>query len=327
MNILLLVILNLGIRPNDISYNNGMLKDSVWNPTLTIATPLNYHTGIFINACSTVSNNHNSALTGYCENFGTAGARGLLGVGKATGTGSSDGVCAFAYGTGIGENYGFRGSADNTSSGNAYGIYTNVTDNGTGYHFGGYLTSSANTANPSVGVSATAYNKGSGVVYGGSFTARDSGTGIPYGVYAESDSYAVYGASRSDNYAGYFVGNVTVTKGTTIGTFLELGRSPLSLVNGDNDTIIPTSSYLVVSGPTAPFSINGIKPFGTNNGTVLTIRNNTDQNMTLSNLSVRCDASFRINTQSVDVTTTGSGTAILVYDASSGIWELFSFVP
>ncbi len=190
----------------------GESKDSTANPVQNIVYPVNYQTRIVINSCSTVSNKHNSALAGYCENKGSAGARGLLGVGIGSGTGSADGVCAFSYNRGANDAYAFRGSGINSSNGNAYGLYVNVPDSGTGMHYGGLMESYGSGA-ASVGLRSISFNKGSGTTYGIYATTRDSGTGASYAGYFEGDSFAIYCSTfnASKNYAGYFAGNVKIT--------------------------------------------------------------------------------------------------------------------
>lgn len=111
--------------------------------------------------------------------------------------------------------------------------------------------------------------------------------------------------------------SVTTTQGS-----LALGITELALSNGSNDNVATGyTSLVVISGPSASFSITGITAGET--GRLLFVRNSTSQQMTIANQSASSTASNRIITHTgADLVLTGASgqCVVLAYDALAERW-------
>ncbi|MBK8599773.1 MAG: hypothetical protein IPN80_03790 [Flavobacterium sp.] len=153
-----------------------------------------------------------------------------------TGNASHFGSYFDLLGSGNGTQYGMSSNIGNTGTGNHYGSFTNLSGVGTGIQYG-----TANTiSNTGSGIHFGSFNvlsgTGTGLQYGtynqitnsanvthyGTFNTLDgAGTGLKYGNYnyinpaAGGTHYGIYSEvlKSGTNYAGYFLGNVSI--GTT----------------------------------------------------------------------------------------------------------------
>ena len=125
----------------------------------------------------------------------------------------------FLTGAGAGQQYGTKTAIDNSNNSYHYGLYNNMNGSGSGRHYGtyNYMYGSG------TGIQYAAYNKvstsGNGSHYGSYNSLSGSGSGNKYGVYSSISStaggthYAIYGSAlKAGAYAGYFNGDVKVTK-------------------------------------------------------------------------------------------------------------------
>ncbi len=126
---------------------------------------------------------------------------------------------------------------------------------------------------------------------------------------------------------GILVSGSNSTFGATSGTTrvdingdLALRANGVVAASGTNNNLgSGTFSYIKISGPTADFTITGLN--NGVNGRVLIIYNAVAFNMTIANDNASSTASNRILTLTGgDVTTTGVGTVILIYDSNSSRW-------
>jgi hypothetical protein len=107
------------------------------------------------------------------------------------------------------------------------------------------------------------------------------------------------------------------------GSDIAFGRFALtSLANGNNAGIaIGDNVFVEVSGPSGPFSVNGIA--GGRNGKLLFLVNRTGQTMTLANQSgVEPTAANRIDTLLGGDLTNGNAGLIFIYSSSAARWLL-----
>ncbi len=107
-------------------------------------------------------------------------------------------------GNGSGDHYGLKNELKGDGTGKQYGIYNNIKNSGDARH---------------CGVLNDVWGEGNGDQYGSYSDLSGTGSGKKYGTYniirktAGGIHYAVYGdAQKEGSYAGYFVGNVKVTK-------------------------------------------------------------------------------------------------------------------
>ena len=115
---------------------------------------------------------------------------------------------------------------------------------------------------------------------------------------------------------------------------LRWDSASLTLSNGANDDVgALTSSFTLVVGPTAAFSVTSIRGGATaadppENGDLAILYNTTVQNMTVTNESGGGTAANRIHTSTgADLTTVGEGVVWLVYDSTLARWRDVSFFP
>lgn len=95
--------------------------------------------------------------------------------------------------------------------------------------------------------------------------------------------------------------------------------------NGNNDNIaIGSTTFVRITGPTAAFTIRGIA--GGYDGRMLVLVNTTTQNMSFANDNAGSTAGNRILTNTGGtLTTAGTGSAILIYDATTARWRIIGF--
>ncbi|MBI1885435.1 MAG: hypothetical protein HYS09_03850 [Chloroflexi bacterium] len=101
---------------------------------------------------------------------------------------------------------------------------------------------------------------------------------------------------------------------------LALRRSDFTAVNGNNHNIaVGSAGFVRVTGPTAAFIVTGI--VGGVDGRILILYNDAGQDMTIAHLNAGSSAANQIRTMAAaDITTTGRGAAILVYDSNASQW-------
>lgn len=111
---------------------------------------------------------------------------------------------------------------------------------------------------------------------------------------------------------------------TSYGT-VSLGETTISTLvpasTSTNDDVAPGySTFLRLTTTSGAFTITGFS--GGEKGRLLIILNVTGQNMTLAHETTSVAAN-RISTMTgANVTSTGNGAAILVYDAQSSLWRV-----
>jgi len=102
---------------------------------------------------------------------------------------------------------------------------------------------------------------------------------------------------------------------------LSFTSGTLTLANGANtDVALPSSSVVVVSGPTGAFSLNGI--VAPTNARLLIVYNATSQNMTITNDATSAAANRIYTLTGADVALTGTSLAAFVYSVDSSRWIL-----
>ena len=110
------------------------------------------------------------------------------------------------------------------------------------------------------------------------------------------------------------------------GGMTSIQFSPFVAVNGNNNDLSVSSSYVRITGPTAPFAITGVAGGSSSSispydGTLLVLRNTTVQTMTVSHASASSVVGnrFYIST-GADFVIPAYAQASFVYDATSGYW-------
>lgn len=115
------------------------------------------------------------------------------------------------------------------------------------------------------------------------------------------------------------------------GSDISFGRYAVtSLANGNNAAVpVGTNVFIEVSGPSAAFTLNGINASPNRDGKLVVIVNQTGFDMTVAHQSGTDPAAANriINMTGADRTTTGNGTATLIYSASASRWLLINFDP
>jgi len=139
------------------------------------------------------------------------------------GSGTHYGFYSYFNGSGNGNQYGNMVYMNNLGSGTHYGTYNVMAGNGTGTNYGSYTVIYGLDNEDQYGNMVEVINSGSGAHYGTYNHLYGQGTGNKYGSYNKIESYwgggTQYGVysevSGSDNYAGYFDGNVAITGNVT----------------------------------------------------------------------------------------------------------------
>ena len=110
--------------------------------------------------------------------------------------------------------------------------------------------------------------------------------------------------------------------------YARLREDPEALNNGANNDLQVIGSLVVITGPSAGFSISGIITDPANTGgQVVTLLNTTTQAMTISN-ETTSTATNRIHTSTgADLVTTGEGSVTLIYDSAATRWRDLEFRP
>ncbi|MBL0012789.1 MAG: hypothetical protein IPP30_03270 [Flavobacterium sp.] len=123
-----------------------------------------------------------------------------------TGTGNHYGSFTNLSGVGTGIQYGTANTISNTGSGIHFGSFNILSGTGTGLQYGTYnqITNSANVTH--YGTFNTLDGAGTGLKYGNYNYINPAAGGTHYGIYSEV-------LKAGTNYAGYFLGNVSI--GTT----------------------------------------------------------------------------------------------------------------
>jgi len=152
-----------------------------------------------------------------------------------------------------------------------------------------------------------------------------------YGTLDVRDTFSIYGSGLGLSNippAAISWTNGTRFEATNSFSDIALRRFAIaSLANGNNaGVIVGTNSYVEVSGPTASFTVCGLNGSPLRDGQVVIIDNNTTYDMTIAHQSGADPvAANRIITNTgADRSTTGNGTAILIYSAAASRWKLIS---
>lgn len=104
---------------------------------------------------------------------------------------------------------------------------------------------------------------------------------------------------------------------------LSIQASTLTLGNGNNNNVaIPDSSFLLISGPTAAFTLTGMT--GGYNGRIVTLINTTTQNMSITNDATSTAANRFLTNTGGTLTTAGTGSFVAIYDATASRWRIIS---
>lgn len=157
--------------------------------------------------------------TGNGTHFGT--------VNRLNGTGSGDHYALYNVisGSGTGNQYGNYTSIANTAANTQYGSYTTISGNGFGGHTGNYNLLSGSSGGVQTGTYNEITNTAGSSHYGSTSNLSGSGAATKYGFYATIPSaaggthYGFYSdATGAGNYAGYFLGNVSIGS-TTLNTY------------------------------------------------------------------------------------------------------------
>jgi len=138
-----------------------------------------------------------------------------------TGTGQQIGDNISISNTGSGTHYGFYSDLNGTGIGDQYGNSNAINNTGSGIHYGNFNTLSGAGTGQQYGISNSISNSGNATHYGTYNNLTGTGTGIKYGNYnlinaaAGGTHYGIYSEvlKSGANYAGYFLGNVSI--GTT----------------------------------------------------------------------------------------------------------------
>lgn len=107
---------------------------------------------------------------------------------------------------------------------------------------------------------------------------------------------------------------------------MRMGTVTCGNGNSNHNLAIGARTFVKISGPTSNFTITGIA--GGVDGKIVILYNSTSNNMSFSNSHGSSDAANRILTPTGGtISTTGTGSATLIYDASVSNWILLSYTP
>jgi hypothetical protein len=311
---------------------NAYLTNSV------LASPKSTNAVNYGNAFSSPGTNTNSEQFGSLANASGAGA---LAVGYSSGA-ISNGSIAIGYSSAVSANHGIGiGTLADVSGfyGVAIGGTAHVTaDYGVALGFGAHVTH-ANSISIGKSVSSVNTNEvrlggSQDVVIGGLLFAEKGATNFALkGVTTNTALIkgGIYTNAVLQNPIATNIQSVGIssTSSNRIGGALVIVSSNLtSAVNGANNlSIAPNVAWLVVSGPTASWSISGIEGAAAiSAGRVLWLKNDTSYILTLSHLSgLEATAGFRLsNPAGADGTLAAGMTVQLRHDGS--YWQMISGV-
>ncbi|NHM06363.1 hypothetical protein G4D82_03950 [Flavobacterium sp. CYK-4] len=162
-----------------------------------------------------VSNSGNAVHYGNYNDIGGTGNGNQFGSSiniNNSGTGVHYGNFTNLSGAGTGIQYGSSNTISNTGSGIHFGNFNLLSGTGTGLQYGTYnsITNSANVTH--YGTFNTLDGAGTGLKYGSYNYINPSAGGTHYGIYSEV-------LKSGTNYAGYFLGNVSIGT-TTLNNYL-----------------------------------------------------------------------------------------------------------
>lgn len=103
-----------------------------------------------------------------------------------------------------------------------------------------------------------------------------------------------------------------------------------SLANGNNAAVpVGTNVFIEVSGPSAAFTINGLNAAPNRDGKLIIVVNQTGQDMTIAHQSGTdpTAANRIISMTGADRSTTGNGSATLIYSGAASRWLLLALDP
>lgn len=197
---------------------------------------------------------------------------------------------------------------------------------GSGYMFGSVFNSDGSFTWPGSMVVTGAVVAGSIVLTNGPFTGNG-------GALTNLDGGSVTGFVANATLSTRSISNSTHwgTNYFPSGSDISFGRYAVtSLANGNNAAVpVGTNVFVEVSGPSAAFTICGINASPNRDGKLVVIVNQTGFDMTIAHQSGTDPAAANriINMTGADRTTTGNGTATLIYSASAARWLLINFDP
>lgn len=117
------------------------------------------------------------------------------------------------------------------------------------------------------------------------------------------------------------IGNTTPLCTLDISGQIATRSQSITLVNGQNDDVFLSGSVARIGGPTAAFSVTGFS--GGTNGMWAFIINASTQNMTIVNNSAASAVGSRLLTSTgADITSTGAGYFLMVFDPNSNAWRV-----
>ena len=107
--------------------------------------------------------------------------------------------------------------------------------------------------------------------------------------------------------------------------FQEFGFDELSLdvTSGTMDITRQASSYVFINSSTGNFTVRGIET-PARGGTLCILDNTTSNNMTIQNNGSPAAGYSKIITGTANESTTGKGTAVLIYNSANAEWHLLS---
>jgi hypothetical protein len=236
----------------------------------------------------------------------------------------------------------YAGVAVNPSFTNAQNFGNAFRSPGAGASSEQFGTSASATGDFStaIGASATASATDAIALGKGATAAFADSVAIGEGVNTSTDGQIKLGRSihwvdiPGNLWVRGFLTNITATGTNTFpaGADIAFGRYPVtSLANGNNAAVpVGTNVFVEVSGPSAAFTLNGLNAAGAiRDGKLLVILNQTGFDMTVAHQSgTDPTAANRIITMTgADRTTTGNGSATLIYSVAASRWILIAFDP
>ena len=123
---------------------------------------------------------------------------------------------------------------------------------------------------------------------------------------------------------GAMIGGAIITAGYAQ-FYQEFGFDELSqdVTSGTMDITRQASSYVFINSSTGNFTVRGIET-PEKGGTLCILDNTTSNNMTIQNNGSPSAGYSKIITGTADESTTGKGTAVLIYNAANAEWHLLS---
>ncbi len=237
--------LNLSLESDGVATQTvdlSSLQDADWFAEGTTAAPNSINDDIFTQGNVAIGKTTASYPLDIETSIATRGANTLV-------TGNTEG---FIYGqfiensnSGSGEHYGSFIHLSSTGSGRQYGNYQNIINTGSGEHYGSYNRLAGSGTGNQYGSYQNITNTGSGEHYCtyNSIGNSGGGTGNKYGSYnfiydlALGTHYGVYSkVLKTNSYAAYFLGKVSIGTTTTNNYILPSTRGTTNQIMQTNGT-------------------------------------------------------------------------------------------